>query len=146
MIKLSAVIITFNEEKNIERCIQSLIPVADEVLVVDSFSTDSTREKAGNLGARVVEHAFDGHIQQKNWAANQAKYDFVLSLDADEALTDELRDSILKIKTNWVGEGYRVKRLTSYCGQWIKHCGWYPDMKLRLFRPKAWCMGRNESA
>lgn len=133
MIKISAVVITFNEEKNIERCLKSLEAVADELVVVDSFSTDKTLEIAQRLGAKVVSHTFDGHIQQKNWAITQAAHPHILSLDADEALTEELQKSILEAKTNWSADGYRMKRLTNYCGQWIKHCGWYPDIKLRLF-------------
>ena len=78
-------------------------------------------------------HKFDGHIEQKNYAITQAKNQYVLSLDADEALTPELRDAILKIRDNWEFDSYSFNRLTNYCGQWIKHCGWYPDKKLRLW-------------
>lgn len=130
---ISAVIITFNEEINIERCLQSLVGVADEIVVVDSFSTDKTDEITQNLGAKVVRNKFDGHIEQKNFAIKQAKFPHVLSLDADEALSDELRNSILKIKANFNSDGYTFNRLTNYCGKWIKHCGWYPDVKLRLW-------------
>lgn len=132
-IKISAVIITFNEESNIERCIHSLEGVADEVVVVDSFSTDRTKEICENLGVRFIEHAFEGHIEQKNWARLQATHTHVLSLDADEALDDQLRASILKVKSNWQHDGYKMNRLTNYCGKWIKHSGWYPDVKLRLW-------------
>lgn len=133
MIKLSVVIITFNEEKNIARCLQSIKEVADDVVVVDSFSGDRTKEICLSMGARVVEHIFEGHIQQKNWAIGQAQYPHVLSLDADEALSDELKNSILDAKKNWQYDGYRMNRLTNYCGKWIRHCGWYPDTKLRLW-------------
>lgn len=150
MIKLSVVIIAFNEERNIGRCIDSVSGIADEVLVVDSGSTDATKAICAEYGARVVDHAFEGHIEQKNYAAQQATHEWVLSLDADEALSDELRQSVLEWKANSSppskGEypdtqssggggiqGYTMNRLTNYCGHWVRHCGWYPDTKLRLF-------------
>src|ERR1700752_2942617 len=101
MIKLSVVIITFNEEKNIARCIDSVKEVADDVVVVDSFSKDKTKEICLSKGARFVEHAFEGHIQQKNWAITQAKFPHILSLDADEVLDEKLIQSIKKTKANW---------------------------------------------
>lgn len=131
--KLSAVIITFNEEKNIETCLNSLLGVADEILVVDSFSTDKTKEICQSKNVRFIENAFEGHIQQKNFAMEQASYKYVLSLDADEALDDTLKHSILKEKANFTSDAYHFNRLTSYCGKWIKHCGWYPDKKLRIW-------------
>jgi glycosyltransferase involved in cell wall biosynthesis len=133
MSKLSVVIIAFNEEENIGRCIGSVEGVADEVVVVDSFSTDKTSEIARNLGARVIQHAFEGHIQQKNWARTQAVFDYVLSLDADESLSKELRDSITAAKHDFKFDGYTMNRLNFYCGKPIKTCGWYPDKKLRLW-------------
>jgi glycosyltransferase involved in cell wall biosynthesis len=133
MIKLSVVIITFNEEKNIARCLDSVKEVADDVVVVDSFSKDKTKEICLSKGARFVEHAFEGHIQQKNWAITQAKYPHILSLDADEALDEKLIQSIKKVKANWNKDGYYMNRLTNYCGHWVKYCGWYPDKKLRLW-------------
>ena len=102
--RLSVVIITFNEENNIGNCIQSVKSLADEIIVVDSFSQDRTCEIAENMGAIVVQHAFEGHIQQKNWAKDQANFDWVLSLDADECLSTELFDSILNIKTGQFSE------------------------------------------
>lgn len=133
-IKLSVVIITFNEEKNIERCINSVKAVADEILVVDSFSKDKTKEICEKHAVRFIEHAFEGHIEQKNWAKEQAEYDWVLSLDADEALDEQLTRSILQVKENPTVDGYTMNRLTNYCGKWIHHCGWYPDTKLRLWK------------
>lgn len=132
-VKISAVIITLNEEKNITRCITSLQNVADEIVVVDSYSTDRTREICQSLNARFIEHTFTGYVEQKNFAVQQATFDYILSLDADEALSDTLQQSILETKANWIADGYRFNRLTSYCGQWIRHCGWYPDTKLRLW-------------
>ena len=132
-VQLSVTIITFNEEKNIERCINSVKELADEVLVVDSYSTDRTKAICQKLRVRFLEHKFEGHIQQKNYAIDQAKYDYILALDADEALTAELFRSIQQVKQHWKYDAYRFNRLTSYCGKWIRHCGWYPDTKLRLW-------------
>ncbi|TGE27178.1 glycosyltransferase family 2 protein [Hymenobacter metallicola] len=132
-ISLSVVIITFNEEANIGRCLAAVPDVADEVLVVDSFSTDRTVAICQQHGARVVQHAFEGYVEQKNYATAQARHDYVLQLDADEVLTDELRAAITQIKTNWQHAGYTLARLTNYCGSWVRHGGWYPDRKLRLY-------------
>lgn len=133
MIKLSVVIITFNEEKNIERCLLSVKEVADEIVVLDSFSKDSTQLICEKHGARFFQHAFDGHIQQKNRAITYATHPHILSLDADEALDPTLIASIKEVKSSFVKEGYYLNRLTNYCGHWVKHCGWYPDAKLRLW-------------
>lgn len=133
MLKLSVVIITRNEEKNIGRCLDSVKGVADDVIVVDSFSTDKTEEICKSKGVRFVQHVFEGHIEQKNYAVTLTEYPNVLSLDADEALDDKLKNSIIEVKENWQYDGYEMNRLTNYCGTWIKHCGWYPDRKLRLF-------------
>jgi glycosyltransferase involved in cell wall biosynthesis len=133
MTPISAVIITFNEEKNIGRCLASLQGIADDIVVVDSFSKDKTEEICKEYQVRFVQHAFEGHIEQKNWAITQAKYPHVLSLDADEALDDTLRQSILNVKSDWKYNGYSMNRLTNYCGSWVHHCGWYPDTKLRLW-------------
>lgn len=133
MIKLSAVIITFNEEKNIGRCLESIRGIADEIIVVDSFSTDKTVRVSKSLGSKVFTHKFESHIQQKNYALRKASFPYVLSLDADEALSDELQKSILLAKSDWMFNAYEMNRLTNYCGKWIRHCGWYPDRKIRLF-------------
>ena len=102
--KLTGVIITYNEERNIERCLSSLKKVCDEIIVLDSFSSDQTEAICQKHGVRFVQHAFDGHIQQKNRAMQLAESDWVLSLDADEALTEELSESILNVKRNPSGE------------------------------------------
>ena len=133
MPNLSVVIITFNEEKNIARCLSSIETIADDIVVVDSFSTDKTEEICLQFNVRFIQHKFEGHIQQKNWALKQAKYPHVLSLDADEALDEKLKSDVNSVKKNWIADGYTMNRLTNYCGQWIKHCGWYPDKKLRLW-------------
>lgn len=132
---LSIVIITFNEEKNIQRTIEAVLPIADEILIVDSFSQDKTKEIATKFDVvRFIEHPFEGHIQQKNYALQQAKNLWVLSLDADEVLSKQLRVSIGKIMKHPIADGYSFNRLTNYCGHWVKHCGWYPDKKLRLVK------------
>lgn len=134
MIKLSVVIITFNEEQNIGRCLQSVQSVADEIIVVDSYSTDKTEAICKQYQVSFLQHSFEGHIEQKNYALSHAAYDYVLSLDADEALSPDLQQDIMDIKSNWTADGYTFNRLTNYCGKWIRHCGWYPDKKLRLFK------------
>jgi glycosyltransferase involved in cell wall biosynthesis len=130
---LSVAIITFNEASNIERCIKSVQKIADDIIVVDSYSIDNTVEIAQSLGARIVQQKFLGHIEQKNFAITQAKYPHILSLDADEALDETLIESIKNVKNNWNKSGYSMNRLTNYCGTWVHYCGWYPDVKLRLW-------------
>ena len=132
-VPLSVVVITFNEEANIGRCLAALAGVADEVLVVDSYSTDKTVEICRQHGARVVENAFAGYVEQKNFATAQARFDHVLQLDADEVLTPELQAEIKQLKADWQYAGYTLPRLTNYCGHWVRHGGWYPDRKLRLY-------------
>lgn len=133
MAYLTAVVITYNEAANIERCLHSLKPVADQLLVVDSYSTDNTVPLAEAAGAEVYYHPFEGHIAQKNYAIQAARYDHVLSLDADEALSPALQASIEAEMAKDLPRACYLNRLTNYCGQWIYHCGWYPDRKLRLW-------------
>jgi glycosyltransferase involved in cell wall biosynthesis len=137
MEKISATLITFNEQHNIERCLQSLQGVADEIVVVDSFSTDKTPEICRKYGVKFVQNEFKGHIEQKNFAITQALHDIVLSLDADEALDKKLRTEILKVKSSFNSDAYCFNRLTNYAGHWVRHCGWYPDTKTRLFKKSA---------
>lgn len=132
MIKLTVAIITYNEEKNIGRCISSVKEIADEILVVDSFSSDKTEAICKEFGVRFVQNPFKGHIEQKNYALELATHQHVLSLDADEALSGELLREIKKVKNNFEYDGYRFKRLTNYNGHWVRYCGWYPDTKLRF--------------
>jgi glycosyltransferase involved in cell wall biosynthesis len=133
-IAISVVIITFNEERNIRRCLDSVAGIADELVVVDSFSTDLTAQICGEFeNLRFIQNAFTGHIEQKNFALDQAINSFVLSLDADEALSAELQKSILQVKNNCTSDAYQFNRLSNYCGTWIRHGSWYPDVKLRLF-------------
>ena len=133
MTPISIVIITFNEEHNIANCIESIKSIADDILVVDSFSTDNTVSIAIKLGARVVSNKFVGHIEQKNFAITQAFYPHILSLDADELPDERLIKEIYKVKANWNADGYYFNRLNNYCGKWIRHGAWYPDRKLRLW-------------
>lgn len=132
-VKVSVVVITFNEEHNIRRCLESVKEIADEVVVVDSLSTDNTVEICEQLGAKVFSQKFLGHVEQKNFAITKATYPHILSLDADEALDSTLLNSIKVVKDNWAHNGYTMNRLTNYCGKWIHHSGWYPDRKLRLW-------------
>src|ERR1044072_6613958 len=132
-VQLSVVIITFNEERNIGRCLDAVREIADDVVVVDSFSTDKTELICREKGARFVQHRFDGHIEQKNWVVTQAKFTHILSLDEDEAPDEELKNEILKAKADWKFDGYEMNRLTNYCGKWIRHCGWHPDTKFRFW-------------
>ena len=131
---LSAVIITYNEEEHLEKCLASLGDVCDEIIVVDSFSTDNTEEICRHYNVTFIQHKFEGYIEQKNFAIQQATHNYILSLDGDEALSDELKESILGIKAHWDHDGFYSSRLNNYCGQWIKHSDWYPDKKLRLFK------------
>src|SRR5947209_3235510 len=131
--KISATIITYNEERNIPRVIESL-RCCDEIIVVDSGSTDRTVEIASKLGARVVENPWRGYAGQKNFASETASHDWILSLDADESLSEALEGEIWQIKKNGPEfDGYTMPRLAQYLGRWILHSGWYPDRKVRLF-------------
>lgn len=132
-VQLSVNIITYNEEKNIERCINSVRGLADDILVVDSFSTDHTKEICQRLGVRFVEHPFAGYIEQQSYILTQAIHDYVLVIDADEALSEKLCQSIRAVKENWTHDAYRFNRCNNYYGYWIRHGGLYPDNKLRLW-------------
>jgi glycosyltransferase involved in cell wall biosynthesis len=133
MIKLSGVIISYNEERNIEKCLKSLFPVVDEIIVVDSFSTDKTKRICEKFQVKFIEQRFLGYIEQKNFALNQASNDYIVSLDGDEELSETLQKSIIQLKNNWTFNGYYCNRFNNFCGQWIKHSDWYPNKKLRVF-------------
>ncbi len=133
MCKISAVIITYNEEKNIERCLLSLLDIADEIIVLDSFSTDNTEKICEKYKVVFSKHKFDGHIEQKNRVVQMAKNDYVLSLDADEFLSDELKKSITTEIKDLSYDAYYFNRQNFYCGKKIKFGGWYPDTKIRLW-------------
>ncbi len=140
--KISATIITYNEERNLPRAIESL-RCADEIIVVDSGSSDRTVEIAEKLGARVVESAWPGYTNQKNLAAERATHDWILSIDADESLSEALEAEIWRLKKNGPQfDAYTLPRLAQYLGRWIRHSGWYPDRKVRLYhRCKATWVG-----
>jgi glycosyltransferase involved in cell wall biosynthesis len=132
--KITATIITLNEERNVARSIESL-RCADEILIVDSGSTDRTVELAEKLGVRVLEAGWLGYAAQKNWAADHATNEWILSLDADEALSEALEAEIWNLKkTGPEFDAYTMPRLARYLGRWIYHSGWYPDRKVRLYR------------
>jgi glycosyltransferase involved in cell wall biosynthesis len=141
---ISAVIITYNEERIIARSIDSLQSVVDEVIVVDSFSTDRTIEICKEKGAVVFQNKFEGYKTQKNFATTKAKHQWILSVDADEVLSDELINSLVKWRkshkvssdlssSSSQSAGYFVNRRTDYCGKWVNYGGWYPDKKMRFF-------------
>lgn len=130
---ISVVIITFNEERNIERCIESVKSIADEIIVIDSFSTDRTKEMCEKLKVNFISHPWEGYSGSKNKGNSIAKHDWILSLDADEALSKDLIESILEWKNKSINKPAKFNRLTNYCGKWIKNGGWYPDTKIRLF-------------
>jgi glycosyltransferase involved in cell wall biosynthesis len=131
---LSVYIITYNEQENIRDCLES-VKWADEIIVVDSFSDDKTVEIVRNYTDKVFQRRWDNIVNQRNFALSLATGDWVFCLDADERLTDNLKEEILgEISKENACSGYYVKRHTKYLGKWINHCGWYPDYKLRLIR------------
>jgi glycosyltransferase involved in cell wall biosynthesis len=136
-VKISACLIVCNEEKNLARCLRSIAPVADEIVVVDSGSTDRTVEIAHSFGARVIAQSWLGYVGQKNFALEQAAHAWVLSIDADEELSPELAAAIARLRGDSAKDepnGYTVSRLVFYKGKWIRHGDWYPDRLVRLFR------------
>jgi glycosyltransferase involved in cell wall biosynthesis len=134
MNKLSVVIITLNEEKNIARCIDSVQNIADEIIVVDSFSSDRTVEIVNGKGARVFQQKFEGYTNQKNIAVSYSSNDYVFSIDADEEISYELLESIRVVKlTGWGADAYEMNRLNFFGQTPIKSCGWYPDTKVRIW-------------
>ena len=134
--RISATIITFNEAGNIRAACEA-VAWADEIVVVDSESTDNTREIAAECGARVTTHSWPGFAEQKQFAAEAATHDWIFSLDADERLSDELRNSIDELRAadeSQLADGYSIARRAFYMGRWIRGGGWYPDRQLRLYR------------
>jgi (heptosyl)LPS beta-1,4-glucosyltransferase len=134
--KLSVVIITFNEERNIARAINSVKDFADEIIVVDSFSTDKTQPICEKLNVSFYQRKWTGYSDQKNYANSLAKNNYIFSLDADEEIDETLKKDIIKHKNKGFNGVYIVNRLVNYCGKWIKHSSWYPDKKIRIF-PKS---------
>jgi glycosyltransferase involved in cell wall biosynthesis len=130
---LTVVFITFNEEENILRSLSAVKTIADEIIVLDSFSTDRTVSIAEQFGAKVMQRVWEGYAPSKNYLNQLSHTDYILSLDADEVLSEDLQKEILAEKTKGFKGVYSINRLTNYCGKWIKHGGWYPDVKPRLF-------------
>ncbi|NJC24982.1 glycosyltransferase family 2 protein [Neolewinella antarctica] len=141
MKKVSVVIITLNEAANLPRCLESVRAIADEVVVVDSLSTDSTVAIAEAAGARVIHQAFLGHREQKAFAIASATNELVLSIDADEALSPALLTSLRAVIADWTHDCYYMNRLNRFMGVWIHHGGWYPDRKMRLFDRRKYRLG-----
>lgn len=137
--KISATIITLNEEDKIRQCLESLKDVADEIVVVDSLSTDDTKAICKEYDVKFVEQKWLGYSEQKNLANRLASHDWILSIDADEVLSEKLKQSILEIKANSSQQSaisnnvYSFNRLNNYCGKWIHHSGFYPDKKIRIW-------------
>ncbi|MBO6518143.1 MAG: glycosyltransferase family 2 protein [Bacteroidia bacterium] len=132
---ISAVIITHNEQEFIGDCLKSLLPVVDEVVVLDSYSTDQTEQICASYPlVRFIQHEWQGYSKSKNHGNEIAKHQFILSLDADERLDQLAADHILKLKNSGTLQGaYRLKRKNYYMNTWIRYSGWYPDSKVRLF-------------
>jgi hypothetical protein len=142
MTQISAVIITFNEELNIRRCIESLILVVDEIIIIDSFSTDKTKEICNQYPVKFIQTRWMGYSQTKNYGNSLSTNNYILSIDADEALSPALQEEIRFLKEKKLNGTYSINRITNYCGKWIHHSGWFPDWKLRLF-PKDICLWNN---
>lgn len=135
MEKLSVVIITGNEERNIEKCLVSVLSVADEIIVVDSLSTDKTEEICRKYNVTFVSQKWLGYSEQKNYANSLASNNFILSIDADEVLSEDLTKSILREKhAGFPAKAYDFNRLTYFCGKPVKHCGWNNDYRVRLWQ------------
>ncbi len=132
---ISVVIITYNEEKRLEPALRSVNDIASEIVVVDRFSDDDTVKLAKKYTDRVFQRKWTNFADQKNFGNSKASFPWVLSLDADERVSPELRDEILQLKEEEPEcSGFSMPRQTFYLGRWIRHSGWYPDRKLRLFR------------
>jgi glycosyltransferase involved in cell wall biosynthesis len=142
--KISATVITLNEQRHIRQCLESLQGIADEMIVVDSGSRDATLEIAAQLGAKTFVREWTNYAEQKNFASSLAQYEWILSIDADESLSSSLRQDILQAKQNGTqGVAFEFPRKAFYLGRWIEHSGWYPDHKIRLFlKEKAQWEGR----
>ena len=134
MIKISATILTLNEERRIEACLESLRDIADEIIVVDSGSTDSTLEICRRYGCRISVRKLAGFGAQRQYATSLTTHSYVLAIDADESLSPLARQSLLELKKSDPHHRvYAFPRLNFYCGYAVRHCGWYPDFQIRLF-------------
>lgn len=135
MEKISGVVIAYNEEKLIADCLKSLSSFCDEIILVDSYSTDNTVQIASEYASKIIKRKFDTYVVQKTFATEQAENNWVFSLDADERVSSELADHILELKKKgFNADGYWVNRLSYYINGFFKCSGWYPDCKIRLFK------------
>lgn len=134
MAKISATILTYNEEHRISACLESLRDIADEIIVVDSFSTDSTLDVCRRYGCKISQRRLAGFGAQRQYATSLTTHSYVLAIDADETLSPALRNTLLQLKTEgFAHRVYSMSRLNFFCGYAVKHCGWYPDRQIRLF-------------
>ena len=133
MVKIAAAIITLNEERNIERCLKSLSNCVDEIVVLDSYSKDRTAEICARYNVNFIQKEWMGYAQSKNLLNTHVKSDYIFSIDAYEALDQTMINDLLRLKKEGIDGIYEVNRKTNYCGKWIRHCGWYPEYKMRLF-------------
>jgi len=129
---ISAIVITHNEERNIGRCLASVAPIAEQIVVVDSKSSDRTVELARKFTPEVHVREWSGYARQKQWALDRCRHEWIFWVDADEEVSVDLREEIRAL--DFTRDGYRVPRKVWYLGRWIRHCGWYPGYVLRLFR------------
>ena len=134
MTKISATILTYNEVGSIEGCLESLRDIADEIIVVDSGSTDSTLDICRRYGCKISQRELAGFGAQRQYATSLTTHSYVLAIDADEELSPALRRSLIELKTQGLTHRvYAFSRLNFYCGFAVRHCGWYPDTQIRLF-------------
>ncbi len=132
---LTAILISYNEEQDLPRALASLAEIADEIIVVDSGSTDRTCEIARSFGARLYARKLDSFAEQKNYAASLSSNYWILSIDCDQELSPELRASVLAWKQQTPDKNaYEIIQLTNYLGEWIRHSGWYPEFRVLLYR------------
>src|SRR5688500_4102622 len=143
-LSLSVLVMTYNEEANIARCLESVQGIGDEIFVLDSFSTDRTVDIARSMGARVEQFPFDSYVNQKARMIQMADSNWVLSIDADEYLSEELKASIQKVRDDKTYDGYTSNRKNKIGTKWLNHGSWYPDKKIRLFdRRKVFITGKD---
>lgn len=137
--KISVCIITLNEEHNLPRCLRSVMSIADEIIILDSGSLDKTKEIALSFGTQFFEQSWQGYVKQKNAAIALARNEWVFSIDADEEVSEQLRDAILQLKQSHqepTRDAFAVSRVVYFLGKWIRFGDWYPDYVVRLFRKK----------
>ncbi|MGC1402461.1 MAG: glycosyltransferase family 2 protein [Thermodesulfobacteriota bacterium] len=141
---LSVTIITLNEEKNLRRCLES-VAFADEIIVMDSGSKDQTLPIAREFTDKVFQEPWQGFARQKNLAQDKARGPWILNVDADERVTPELKEEILSVIQKGVSSaGFKIPRKNFFCGQWVRHGGWYPNYQVRLYLKEAGTFAQRE--